>query len=66
MVQGDYLQLIFEGVDTYADVYLNDKLILQTDNMFVQYAVDCKDVIQVQITFGPFLGQFFNEFLQIF
>lgn len=33
-----YLQ--FDGLDTYADVYLNDKLILQSDNMFRTYSID--------------------------
>lgn len=28
------LQLIFEGLDTYAEVYLNDKLIISANNMF--------------------------------
>ena len=28
------ISLIFEGLDTYADIYLNDKLILKADNMF--------------------------------
>lgn len=29
--------LIFEGIDTYADVYFNDSLILTTSNMFLAY-----------------------------
>jgi beta-mannosidase len=28
------VELVFEGLDTYADVFLNDKLILKADNMF--------------------------------
>jgi len=32
--------LVFEGLDTYTDVYLNDSLILQTDNMFRQWKVE--------------------------
>ena len=33
-------ELTFYGLDTYADVYLNDSLILQSDNMFRTYRVD--------------------------
>ncbi|CDK29252.1 unnamed protein product [Kuraishia capsulata CBS 1993] len=32
--------LIFEGLDTFATVYLNEHEILTTDNMFVEYRVD--------------------------
>lgn len=33
-------QLVFEGLDTYAKVYLNDSLILTATNMFRTYTVD--------------------------
>jgi len=36
------LELLFNGLDTYADVYLNDKKILSADNMFLEWSVDCK------------------------
>jgi len=36
------LELVFDGLDTYAEVWLNDKLILKADNMFRQWRVDCK------------------------
>jgi beta-mannosidase len=35
-----YKDLVFEGLDTYAFVYLNDSLILTGENMFRQYSVD--------------------------
>lgn len=38
--------LIFEGLDTYADVYLNGALILKADNMFVGYSCPVKDVLR--------------------
>lgn len=38
--------LIFEGLDTYADVYLNGSLILRSDNMFVGYTVPVKEVLR--------------------
>ena len=30
-------ELVFEGLDTFATVYLNDVQILETDNMFLPY-----------------------------
>ncbi len=32
--------LRFEGIDTVSDIYLNGKLVLQTDNMFLPYEID--------------------------
>jgi beta-mannosidase len=34
--------LVFDGLDTYATVYLNGKLILKANNMFRQWRVDVK------------------------
>lgn len=34
-LQGAYAELVFEGLDTLADVYLNDELVGHVDNMFV-------------------------------
>jgi len=39
------LELVFEGLDTYADVYLNDKPILKADNMFRTWRVNCAEVL---------------------
>ncbi|KAK6461344.1 beta-mannosidase precursor [Scheffersomyces coipomensis] len=36
-------ELVFEGLDTFATVYLNEEEILKTDNMFREYRVDVKD-----------------------
>ncbi len=38
------LELQFEGLDTYADVYLNDSLVLKADNMFVGYTFPVKEL----------------------
>jgi beta-mannosidase len=38
-------QLIFHGLDTYADVYLNDSLVLQVDNMFRTWTVSVEDIL---------------------
>lgn len=42
----DDVQLIFEGLDTYADVYLNGSLLLKADNMFVGYTLPVKPVLR--------------------
>ncbi|MEA3505608.1 MAG: glycoside hydrolase family 2 protein, partial [Bacteroidota bacterium] len=39
----DVVELIFNGLDTYAKVYLNNRLILDADNMFMSWVVSCKD-----------------------
>ncbi len=40
------LELVFEGLDTYADVYLNGVKVLTTDNMFRQWRVPCSKYLQ--------------------
>jgi beta-mannosidase len=40
------IELVFDGLDTYADVYLNGKLILQADNMFRGWAVNVKNLLK--------------------
>ncbi|RYG18272.1 MAG: glycoside hydrolase family 2 protein, partial [Chitinophagaceae bacterium] len=36
------INLVFDGLDTYADVFLNGKLVLKADNMFRQWQIDVK------------------------
>jgi beta-mannosidase len=36
------VELVFDGLDTYADVYLNGELVLSADNMFRQWRIDVK------------------------
>ena len=38
--------LNFEGLDTYAEIYLNGSLLERTDNMFVGYQIPVKDVLR--------------------
>lgn len=35
-------ELFFHGIDTYASVYLNGEPVLQANDMFLGYTVDCK------------------------
>ena len=46
ILEKDVVELNFKGLDTYANVYLNDKLILMADNMFTSYVVSCKDILK--------------------
>ena len=43
----DDVQLVFEGLDTYADVYLNGALLLKADNMFVGYTIPVKSQLRI-------------------
>lgn len=38
--------MTFEGIDTYADIFLNGSLLTKTDNMFVGYSVPVKEVLR--------------------
>lgn len=38
-------RLVFEGLDTYADVYLNDSLILEANNMFRTWRVNVNSLL---------------------
>ena len=42
----DAALLNFEGLDTYADIYLNGSLLKRTDNMFVGYTLPVKEVLR--------------------
>jgi beta-mannosidase len=35
----DQLELIFKGIDTYADVFLNDSLLFSANNMFIPWSI---------------------------
>src|ERR1700761_2554834 len=43
----EHVELVFEGLDTFADVFLNDKQILTADNMFRRWRVDVKSQMKV-------------------
>src|SRR6266487_1859573 len=42
LLNREHLELVFEGLDTYANVFLNDQPLLDADNMFRTWRVDCK------------------------
>lgn len=41
MLRKENLNLVFKGLDTYADVYLNDSLIIRAGNMHREWRKDC-------------------------
>lgn len=43
-----HLELHFNGLDIYADVYLNDSLILKSDNAFRKFTVDVKPILKAK------------------
>lgn len=42
----EHIMINFDGLDTYADVYLNDTKILTSDNMFRRWEVDIKSYLR--------------------
>lgn len=42
----DHVDLVFEGLDTLADVYLNEQAILRSDNMFRHWRVPAKALLK--------------------
>lgn len=40
------INLCFDGLDTYADVYLNDSLIIKADNMFRRWRADVSSLLR--------------------
>lgn len=44
-LEEEFIELHFKGLDTYADVYLNDSLILKANNMFREWKLECKNLL---------------------
>jgi len=58
ILEKEHIDLIFEGLDTYAQVFLNDELILTADNMFRTWKVDVKELLlegenRLTVIFSP-------------
>jgi beta-mannosidase len=43
-----HIELNFEGLDTYASIFLNDSLILKTENAFRSYIADVKSSLRTE------------------
>jgi beta-mannosidase len=44
-LEQENIRMVFKGLDTYADIYINDSLILKTDNMHREWTLDCKNIL---------------------
>ena len=60
LLQHRNIELVFEGLDTWAEVYLNDRKILTADNMFRTWRVDVSDHLtqgknQLEIRFNNYI-----------
>ncbi|RLD52699.1 MAG: glycoside hydrolase family 2 protein [Bacteroidetes bacterium] len=44
-LEKEHVELVFEGIDTYADIFLNGSKLLKANNMFREWAVDCKPLL---------------------
>lgn len=47
LLKKKYIELVFDGLDTHADVYLNDKKVLQADNMFRQWRIPVASALKM-------------------
>jgi len=56
-LRSDHLYLNFDGFNTYADVFLNDSLILKNTNAFIKSRVNVNGILkeknQLKVTFKP-------------
>ena len=48
ILDNENIELVFDGIDTYSDVYFNDKLLLQTDNQFRKWKHNIKSILKFQ------------------
>jgi beta-mannosidase len=44
-VEGNVYELMCDGIDTIADIYINDVLIQSVDNMHIRYQIPCTEVL---------------------
>ncbi|SHH46860.1 beta-mannosidase [Chryseobacterium oranimense] len=45
-LQNDHVDLIFNGLDTFSEIYLNGKLLKKTDNMFRKWEIPVKELLK--------------------
>ncbi|MFZ1977636.1 MAG: glycoside hydrolase family 2 protein [Bacteroidota bacterium] len=46
MLQNESVELVFEGLDTYAEITLNGSAVLSANDMFRTWRVDCKKLLR--------------------
>lgn len=55
-LENQHANLVFNGLDTFSEIYLNGKLLKKTDNMFRKWEIPVKDLLrkgdnELKITF---------------
>jgi beta-mannosidase len=58
IVARDNIRILFEGIDTFAEIYLNGEHLLSTDNMFRSWSVEAAELINrgrntLRVVFSP-------------
>ncbi|MHC4526106.1 MAG: glycosyl hydrolase 2 galactose-binding domain-containing protein, partial [Planctomycetota bacterium] len=46
LLEKEHVEIIFDGLDTVAHIWLNEKLIGKTDNMFIPHRFDIKPYLK--------------------
>ncbi len=54
----EFVELNFHSIDTYAKIYINDSLVLETDNAFIPHSVQIKPFLkigknEIKVVFTP-------------
>lgn len=56
-LQNQNIELNFQGIDTYADVFVNDQFVLHTNNAFRKWSIDIKSLVKlnntIRVVFQP-------------
>src|SRR5699024_6764213 len=45
-LKNDEVELVFDGLDTYAEIFVNGESVMETDNMFRQWRIPVKEVLK--------------------
>jgi beta-galactosidase/beta-glucuronidase len=58
-----HLEMVFEGLDTSAEVFVNDKSVLKADNMFRTWRIDAKEFTLPPLSSAKYLSIPFQQLL---
>ncbi|TVR40397.1 MAG: glycoside hydrolase family 2 protein, partial [Bacteroidia bacterium] len=66
LLSNENISLVFEGLDTYATVYLNGVKLLEANNMFRSWEVSCRELLRkgenlLEITFASAENRFLED-----
>jgi beta-mannosidase len=70
LLSNSNINLIFEGLDTFAEVILNNQKILNANNMHREWVVNCKDILKLgnntlEVHFQSALNNFLTDSLAL-